>query len=208
MYSMTLSCSASSQWLASFPGPVQLSVASSTVLEAMESWTGPGSEVTHWLCYCSDSPAILLTSSVSQYLNTLYMPLTSSCCVYSNVYGLGNIHCIRYHTVVNSIGSTSRPAQVYHPMTSFSVEIPLFIIAKNSSSIGEEPIPYNWLPSAISGRKSTTSRVVSHTAQGMTIFTNVLQGHKTVVLVHCTIEWEPDTYRKEEIPLSWNWELD
>ena len=90
--------------------------------------------------------------------------------------------------MVNSIGSTSRPAQFYHPMTSISVESPSFIIAKNSSSIGEEPIPYNWLPSAISGRKSTTSRVVSHTAQGMTIFTNVLQGHKTVVLVHCTIE--------------------
>ena len=33
--------------LTSFPGPAQLSVTCSTVLEAMESWVGPGNEATY-----------------------------------------------------------------------------------------------------------------------------------------------------------------
>ena len=36
----------SSMWLASFPGPAQLSVAYST-----ESWAGPGNEATMWPCH-------------------------------------------------------------------------------------------------------------------------------------------------------------
>ena len=36
-------------WVASFPGPTQLSVTCSTVLKATESWAGPGNEATHWV---------------------------------------------------------------------------------------------------------------------------------------------------------------
>ena len=39
---------------------------------------------------------------------------------------------------------------------------------------------------------SATSREVSHAEEGSIIFTNVLQGHETVVLVCCTTEREPD----------------
>ena len=46
-------------------------------------------------------------------------------------------------------------------------------------------------------RRSATSSEVSHTEQSSIIFSNVFQGHKTVVLVCCTIEWEP------YIPCTW-----
>ena len=54
-------------------------------------------------------------------------------------------------------------------------------------------------------RRSATSSLVSHTEQGSITFTNLLQGHKTVVLVYCTIEWEPDTCNngKEILMLSY-----
>ena len=116
----------------------------------------------------------------------IYVLLTSTCCVHSNVYGLGDIQLIRYLTVVNSILSTSLPVQKYHHMTSGSVEVPFASTARNSSSIGEEPIP--------KGRLFATSRVLSHAEQGsITTFTNVFQGHKTVVPVCCTIERESNT---------------
>ena len=51
--------------------------------------------------------------------------LTGTSCVYSNVYNLGNICCIRYHTVVDPILSTSPPLQEYNHPTSGSVEVPL-----------------------------------------------------------------------------------
>ena len=37
----------------------------------------------------------------------LYVPLTSVCCIHSNVYGLGDIHCIRYLTAVDPFLSAS-----------------------------------------------------------------------------------------------------
>ena len=74
-----------------------------------------------------------------------------------------------------------------HHLTSGSVEIPLPTCTGNSSSIGEEPVPYS--------RLSTTS---SYAEQGIIItFTNNLQHHDTVVVVCCTIEGEPD------ITFSW-----
>ena len=117
------------------------------------------------------------------------MSLTSACWVHSNVYGLGNVHWIRYHTAVDPIHSTSFTMQKYHHLTSGSVEIPLSTSAGNSSSIGKVPVPH-CRPIFTSIR--ATSSEVSHTAQGIIPPTNVLQGHTTVVLVCCTTEWEPD----------------
>ena len=113
--------------------------------------------------------------------------LTSTCCVHSNVYCLCDIHCIRYHTTVDSSHSTSPPLQTYHTLTSCSVDIPLDSTGRNPSSIGKEPVPKSRHSNGISIRRSATSRLVSYTEQGI-YFTNVLQGHKTVVLVCCTIE--------------------
>ena len=125
----------------------------------------------------------MFTNSIS-----LYVPLTSVCCIHSNVYGLGDIHCIRYLTAVNPFLSTSSTVQTYHHLTSGPIEFPPATRAGNSSFIGEEP---GRRPNSIRG--SATSSVVSHTEQGITTFTNLLQGHKTVVLICCTIECEPDT---------------
>ena len=72
--------------------------------------------------------------------NTQTMSLTSACCVHSNVHGLGNIHWIRYLTVVDPIHSTSSTVQAYHHLTSVSVEVPLVTTAWHSSSIGEVPL--------------------------------------------------------------------
>ena len=116
--------------------------------------------------------------------------LTSACWVHSNVYGLGNIHCIRYLTAVDPFHSTSSAVQKYHHLTSGSVEIPLATWTGNSSSIGKEPVPYG---TSTSIRRSTTSSLVSFAEQGIfTTLTNVLQDHDTVVLVCCISEWEPD----------------
>ena len=118
------------------------------------------------------------------------MSLTSACCVHSNVYGLCNIHWVRYHTAVDPLHSTSSAVQNYSHLTSVFVEIPLLLFIWNSSIIGIEPDPQG-RPSA-SIRPSATSSEVSHTEQGTTSFSNVLQGQTTVVLVCCIIEWEPD----------------
>ena len=126
----------------------------------------------------------------------LCVPLTSACCVHSNVYGLGDIHCIRYHTSVNSFVSTSLPVQKYPHMTSCSVDVPLDTIAKNSSSIGKVPVPFGSPRFTISIRRSTTSSEVSQAEQGIITFINVIQGHKTVVLVECTFEPETDCTRE------------
>ena len=89
--------------------------------------------------------------------------------------------------------------QPYHTLTSCSVDVPLETTVRNSSTIREEPVPSD---NGISIRSSATSSSISQADQGTISFTNVLQGHKTVVLVCCTIEWEPDTFtRKEEILL-------
>ena len=87
-------------------------------------------------------------------------------------------------------------------MTSSSVEAPSFTTAGNSRFIGEVPVTQGLLAKGISVRFSTTRSIVSHTAQGITTFTNVIQGQDTVVLVYFTFEGEPDTTcvsGKEEI---------
>ena len=73
--------------------------------------------------------------------SSVYILLTSACWVHSNVYGLGNIHCIRYLTAVDPFFSTSSAVQMYHHLTSGSVEIPFATWTGNSSFIGEVPVP-------------------------------------------------------------------
>ena len=70
------------------------------------------------------------------------MSLTPACCVHSNVYVLVDIHWIRYLTAVDPILSTSSAVQTYHHLISGSVEIPLPLLAGNSSSIGKVPVPF------------------------------------------------------------------
>ena len=113
-----------------------------------------------------------------------YILLTSAWCVHSNVYSLGNIQWISYLAVVDAIHHTSSAVQTYHHLTSGSVEIPLLITAWNFSSIGEEPVS--------AARLIAGCHYVSYTVKSIITFTNVLQGHTTVVLVCCTIEWKPD----------------
>ena len=115
----------------------------------------------------------------------VHVPLTSACCVYSNIYGLCDIHCIAYLTAVKSFLSTSSPVQSYHHMTSCSVDVPLISTARNSSSIGEEPVPSD-TPHGM--RRSATISFINQAEQSSIAFTDVLQDHKTVVLVYCTIE--------------------
>ena len=113
--------------------------------------------------------------------------LTSSI-IHSNVYGLDNILCIRYLTAVDSLRSTSSAVQAYHHVTSGSVKVPVASSARNSSSIGEKPVPYS-TSHIISIIRMATRRLVSHAEQAIIIsFTNVLQDHKTVVPVRCISE--------------------
>ena len=93
--------------------------------------------------------------------------------------------------MVESIHSFFPVVHYYHTWTSCSVDVPTHTTAGNSSSIGEVPVPLDrYIPTSI--RRSATSRLVSQAEQGITTFTNVLQGHKTVVLVGCTFEGESD----------------
>ena len=109
------------------------------------------------------------------------MSLTSACSVHSNVYCLDNISCIMYLTAVDPILFTSSTVQNYHHMLSSSVKIPHHSWTGNSRFIGKKPIPL------------ATSSPVSYAEQGSIVTcTNVLQCYETVVLVCCTIEWEPD----------------
>ena len=90
--------------------------------------------------------------------------------------------------MVDPILSTLFAVQTYLHLISGSVEIPLVTTAGNSSSIGKEPVPIA-RPVFTSIRWSATSSLVSYTEKGIVIsFTNVLQGHTTVVLVYCIIE--------------------
>ena len=130
----------------------------------------------------------------------VHVPLTTACCVYSNVHVLVNTCRIRYHTAIDPIHSSSPPVHAYHTRTSVSVEVPnyklpLYITCSNnrvgnSSTIRVVPVAQDnctWRLGA-----STTCCIVSDTEQGIIMFTNILQGHNTVVLVCCTIECEPD----------------
>ena len=113
------------------------------------------------------------------------MSLTTACSVRSNVHSLSNIHWVRYLTAVDPILSNSSAVHTYHRLTSICVEIQLSIVVSHSTSIGKQPFPTTL-------RRSATSSEISYTTQSSIIFTNVLQGHDTVVLVYCTIEWKPD----------------
>ena len=84
--------------------------------------------------------------------------------------------------MVDPIHSTSFTMQMYHHVTSASVEIPLSTSAGNSTSIGKVPVPYS------RSIVCATSAEVGYTEQESTFFINVLQGHETVVLVCFTIE--------------------
>ena len=118
--------------------------------------------------------------------------------VHSNVYGLNNILCIGYLTAVGSLLSTSSALQAYHHVTSCSVKVPVVTTARNSSSIGEEPVPSGTPPTII--KISATITVVSYAEQGMTTLTDVLQEHMTVVLVCFTLEFKPDaTWMKSKM---------
>ena len=134
-----------------------------------------------------------------------YVLLTSACWVHSNVYGLRNIHCIRYVTAIDPIHSTSYALHKYHHLTSGSVEVPVcpFTMSINPGFVGEKPIPHV-RAHFTSVRTSAASSLVGYAEQGIITFTNVLQGHKTVVLVYFTSQWEPDiTFTlKQEIQLS------
>ena len=122
--------------------------------------------------------------------------LTRSFIVHSNVYGLVNIHCIRYLAAVDSLCFTSSAVQKYHVATSCSVKVPLVTTARNSTSIGEEPVPY-------STRISATITKVSNAKQSLIAFTNVLQGNHTVVLVGDTIEYKfGTTWMDEELNVA------
>ena len=88
--------------------------------------------------------------------------------------------------MVDSFLSTSSPLQTHYALTSCSVEVPPVTTDRNSTSIGEPPVPQGRLPNGI--RRSATSNLVSQEEQGIISFTNVLQGHKTVVLVCYTVE--------------------
>ena len=118
--------------------------------------------------------------------------------VHSNVYGLSNILVIRYLTAVGSLHSTSSALQAYHHVTSGSVKVPVVTTARNSSSIGEVPVPIGVPLTSI--RILATIMVVSYAEQGMITFTDVLQEHKTVVLVGFTFEFKLDaTWMKSKI---------
>ena len=128
------------------------------------------------------------------WYSIIILYLTSACTVHSNIYGLCNFCWVRYLTAVDSILSTFSAIQIYHHLTSVHIEIPrsIRLLTRNCSSIGEEP---NFQGSLIftSIISLATSCKVSHAEQSSVIsFTNVLQGHETVVLVCCTIEREPD----------------
>ena len=135
-------------------------------------------------------------SKLEQNKSVQTLSLTGACCVHSNVYVLGDIHWIRYITSVDPSHSTSSTLQSYHHLPSGSVEIPLN--TGKSSLIGKEPVAHD---GSICITASATSTEVSCTEQCSTTFTNVLQGHETVVLVCCTIEWELD------ITCIWRWIL-
>ena len=113
--------------------------------------------------------------------------LTSACVVHSNVHGLGSIHWIKYFTAVDPFHFTFSAVHLYHHLTSGSIEVP-WIPTGNSSATGKEPVSWR----IFSIRRSATSSQVCHAKQGNILFTNVLQGHETVVLVCCTIQWEQD----------------
>ena len=137
----------------------------------------------------SDNPLTMENQCVNN-IKLKESQLTSYSLIHSYVYSLINTCCIGYFTAVNSINPAPPPVHTYHHFTSVSVEIPLYVCCiinnptGNSSSIGKEPVPYN-------RRLYATSSLVSFAEQSInTLFTNVLQGHNTIVVVCFIFELE------------------
>ena len=137
-----------------------------------------------WLIHCTvklyqlASKLCILNSNWnhSNFKLHFHILLTGACCVDSYIYSLGKIHCIKYLTMVDSCHSTSPAMHKYYHLTSGSVEVPQCTCTENSSSIGEEPVPYCSPDFTSSIRRSATSSFVSYAEQGICTFTNVLQG--------------------------------
>ena len=90
--------------------------------------------------------------------------------------------------MVDPLLSTSSAVQSYYTNTSGSVNVPPAIWTGNTSSIREEPVSIGNIRTNL----CATITLVSNAKQGIITFTNVLQGNDTIVLVDCTIEWEPN----------------
>ena len=58
------------QILASFPGPAQFSIAYSTVLQAMESWAGPGNKAIQ-----IRATNLILEAKTPHFLKVVYAPV-------------------------------------------------------------------------------------------------------------------------------------
>ena len=85
--------------------------------------------------------------------------------------------------MVDSLLSTSSAFQMYHHLTSCSVEIPQLITAEYSTSVREEPVS-----SVGTGIIDATICSANLAVQSIIIFINVLQCHTTVILISYTIE--------------------
>ena len=91
---------------------------------------------------------------------------------------------------------------LFFPVISCLIHVLTCVTICHTSSMGKEPVPFA-RPFFTSIGMSATSSLVSYTAQGPTIpSTDVLQSHTTVVLVCCTIKWEPDITCTYEIEYS------
>ena len=84
----------------------------------------------HCSYWCWHSPLqshfnihIYCSVTIVEQNRSVHVSLTS--CVHSYIYGLGNIHCIRYLTAVDPFHSTSSAVYKYHHLTPGAVEIPV-----------------------------------------------------------------------------------
>ena len=68
--------------MASFPGPAQLSVTCITVLEAAESWAGPGNEARS--CWLPDTLALFPGSCAEELGEKDYLVYTHTSCIAEN----------------------------------------------------------------------------------------------------------------------------
>ena len=76
-----------SSGLALFPGPAQLSVACSTVLQVTESWAGPGNEPTS-----GSYPYTSVRAYLIQPGNCVWCPIDNNQLYIRNVHTLGQQH--------------------------------------------------------------------------------------------------------------------
>ena len=92
----------------------------------------------------SSQLSLLVPNHYDEQDRTVHVQLTSVCRVHSNVYGLGNIHWIRYVTAIDPILSTSFALHKDHHLTSGSVKVPVctFSTSINPSPIWEKPVTH------------------------------------------------------------------